>query len=93
MVFLIQNTRNRDSSALHLKLGELIRVSESARNRLLDLEDLPEAELQYLKGGFAKLAGKEPNALLRSAAEDLDPAGAEIEEAKEKITSAARRRS
>jgi low affinity Fe/Cu permease len=43
MVFLIQNTRNRDSSALHLKLGELIRVSESARNRLLDLEDLPEA--------------------------------------------------
>jgi low affinity Fe/Cu permease len=89
MVSLIQNTRNRDSSALHLKLGELIRVSESARNRLLDLEDLPEAELQYLKGGFAKLAGKEPNALLRSGAEDLDPAGAEIEEAKEKITSAA----
>ena len=89
MVSLIQNTRNRDSSALHLKLGELIRVSESARNRLLDLEDLPEAELQYLKGGFAKLAGKEPNALLRSAAEDLDAAGAEIEEAKEKVTSAA----
>jgi low affinity Fe/Cu permease len=93
MVFLIQNTQNRDSSALHLKLDELIRVSESARNRLLDLEGLTEAELEHLKGGFAKLAGKEPNALLRSAAEDLDAAGAEIEEAKEKVTSAARRRS
>ena len=92
MVFLIQNTQNRDSSALHLKLDELIRVSESARNRLLDLEDLTEAELEHLKGGFAKLAGKEPNALLRSAAEDLDAAGAEIEEAKEKVTSAARRK-
>jgi low affinity Fe/Cu permease len=92
MVFLIQNTQNRDSSALHLKLDELIRVSESARNRLLDLEDLTEAELEHLKGGFAKLAGKEPNALLRSAAEDLDAAGAEIEEAKEKVTTAARRK-
>lgn len=92
MVFLIQNTQNRDSSALHLKLDELIRVSESARNRLLDLEDLTEAELEHLKGGFAKLAGKEPNALLRSAAVDLDAAGAEIEEAKEKVTTAARRK-
>ena len=44
MVFLIQNTQNRDGSALHLKLDELIRVSESARNRLLDLEDLTEAD-------------------------------------------------
>jgi low affinity Fe/Cu permease len=44
MVFLIQNTQNRDSSALHLKLDELIRVSERARNRLLDLEDLTEAD-------------------------------------------------
>ena len=44
MVFLIQNTQNRDSSALHLKLNELIRVSERARNRLLDLEDLTEAD-------------------------------------------------
>jgi low affinity Fe/Cu permease len=61
MVFLIQNTQNRDSAALHLKLDELIRVSESARNKLLDLEDLTEAELEYLKGSFTQLAGKEPD--------------------------------
>src|SRR5882757_2245505 len=40
MVFLIQNTQNRDMSALHLKLDELIRVSETARNKLLTLEDM-----------------------------------------------------
>jgi low affinity Fe/Cu permease len=66
MVFLIQNTQNRDSAALHLKLDERIRVNETARNKLLDLEDLTEAELEQLKGSFAQLAGKTPgDALLR----------------------------
>jgi hypothetical protein len=55
----------------------------------LNLEDLTEAELDHLKGGFTKLAGNEPNALLRSASQDLDAAGAEIEEAKERVTSVA----
>jgi len=86
MVFLIQNTQNRDSAALHLKLDELIRVSESARNKLLDLEGLTEGELEHLKGSFTKLAGNAPDtAILRGAAEDLDVAGAEIQEAKEKV--------
>jgi low affinity Fe/Cu permease len=90
MVFLIQNTQNRDSAALHLKLDELIRVNETARNKLLDLEDLTEAELEHLKGSFTKLASKGPdNALLREAAEDLDTAGAEIQEAREKVTAVA----
>jgi low affinity Fe/Cu permease len=90
MVFLIQNTQNRDSAALHLKLDELIRVNETARNKLLDLEDLTEAELEHLKGSFTKLAGKEPdNALLREVADDLDTAGAEIQEAREKVTAVA----
>ena len=52
MVFLIQNTQNRDSAVLHLKLDELIRVSESARNNLLDLEGLTEGHLERLKGSF-----------------------------------------
>ena len=90
MVFLIQNTQNRDSAALHLKLDELIRVSESARNKLLDLEDLTEAELERLKGSFTKLAGDASDtAILHGAAQDLDTAGAEIREAKEKVAAVA----
>ena len=69
MVFLIQNTQNRDTTALHLKLDELIRVSESARNKLLDLGGLTEAELEHLKGSFTKLAGAAPDtAVLHQAA-------------------------
>jgi low affinity Fe/Cu permease len=89
MVFLIQNTQNRDSAALHLKLDELIRVSESARNKLLDLEGLSEAELEHLKGSFTRLADAPDAALLHEAAEDLDVAGAEIQEAKEKVSAVA----
>ena len=71
MVFLIQNTQNRDSAVLHLKLDELIRVSESARNKLLDLEDLTEAELERIKGSFTKLAGKPSDAALLSTLEEI----------------------
>jgi hypothetical protein len=57
---------------------------------LLDLEGLSEAELEHLKGSFTKLAGYAPDtAILREAAEDLDSAGAEIQEAKEKVTAVA----
>ena len=56
MVFLIQNTQNRDMAALHLKLGELIRVNQDARNRLLDIEGMTEEELDRLKGAFSNLA-------------------------------------
>jgi low affinity Fe/Cu permease len=89
MVFLIQNTQNRDSAALHLKLDELIRVSQSARNKLLDLEDLTEEELNRLKGSFTKLAGTPDNALLLEAVDDLDAAGGEIQGAKEKVAAIA----
>src|SRR5262249_5422925 len=58
MVFLIQNTQNRDASAVQLKLDELIRVSSSARNRLLTLEDLTEEELDKLKESFARIAAR-----------------------------------
>ena len=92
MVFLIQNTQNRDMTALHLKLDELIRVSESARNKLLDLEDLTEEELERLKGSFTRLASSPSNmALLRDAADDLDTAGGEIQDAKEKVDAVARK--
>lgn len=90
MVFLIQNTQNRDSAALHLKLDELIRVNEDARNKLLDLEDLTEAELEHLKGSFTRLADKTPReAFSREATAGLDVAGAEIEKAREKVSAIA----
>jgi low affinity Fe/Cu permease len=56
MVFLIQNTQNRDTQAIQLKLDELIRCNEDARNRLFTLEDLSEEELDRAKAQFAKLA-------------------------------------
>ena len=55
MVFLIQNTQNRDSLALHLKLDELIRAQRTARNGLVDLEDLSDAELRKLQREFERL--------------------------------------
>lgn len=48
MVFLIQNTQNRDSKALHLKLDELIRSTKSARNAFVDLENLSDSDLELL---------------------------------------------
>jgi len=55
MVFLIQNTQNRDAKAMHLKLNELIRAVGPARNSLVDLEDLSDEELKQLQGEFQAL--------------------------------------
>jgi low affinity Fe/Cu permease len=52
MVFLIQNTQNRDARAIHLKLDELIRATAKARNKLIDLENLSEMELDQLHKEF-----------------------------------------
>ena len=60
MVFLIQNTQNRDTHALQLKLDELIRANEKARNRLLRLEELSEEEMDHIKKTFLKLAKADP---------------------------------
>ena len=56
MVFLIQNTQNRDSEAMHLKLDELIRANRTAHNALLDLEELEEEELDRIRVDYEKLA-------------------------------------
>jgi low affinity Fe/Cu permease len=56
MVFLIQNTQNRDAHAIHLKLDELIRASKHARNRLIALEELTDDELDELQVEFDRLA-------------------------------------
>jgi len=55
MVFLIQNTQNRDAKAVHLKLDEVIRALRDARNELVDLEDLSDQDLKKLEGQFKSL--------------------------------------
>jgi low affinity Fe/Cu permease len=55
MVFLIQNTQNRDARALHLKLDEIINATESARNKLIDLEHCTDDEIDRLQQQFTRL--------------------------------------
>jgi low affinity Fe/Cu permease len=61
MVFLIQNTQNRDAKAVHLKLDELIRAIKAARNELVDLEDLSDEELQKLEAQFRRMRQRAEN--------------------------------
>jgi low affinity Fe/Cu permease len=56
MVFLIQNTQNRDAEAIHVKLDELIRSNKGAHNALLDLEELEEEELDRIRADYERLA-------------------------------------
>ena len=56
MVFLIQNTQNRDAEAMHVKLDELIRAIEGAHNGLLDLEELDDKELDIIRADYRRLA-------------------------------------
>jgi len=58
MVFLIQNTQNRDSQAVHVKLDELIRVTRGAHNTLLGLEELSDDELERIREHYARLANR-----------------------------------
>ncbi len=58
MVFLIQNTQNRDAKAMHLKLDEMIRALKGARNQLVDLEDLSDEDLKKLEEQFRRLRRK-----------------------------------
>jgi low affinity Fe/Cu permease len=63
MVFLIQNTQNRDSAAMQIKLDELIRTDKDAHNALLDLEELTEKELEMLRSKYEALAAEAREAL------------------------------
>ena len=65
MVFLIQNTQNRDAEAMHVKLDELIRSNKTAHNALLDLEDLEESELDRIRADYEQLAAQARGELKR----------------------------
>ena len=72
MVFLIQNTQNRDAKAVHLKLDELIRAVKDARNELVDLEELSDEELQKLEEQFRNMRKRAENG--GSPSRHVDPA-------------------
>ena len=55
MVFLIQNTQNRDARAIHLKLNELIRAMDTARNQMIDIEKLSDLELDAMQATYEKI--------------------------------------
>ena len=58
MVFLIQNTQNRDSKAIHLKLDELIKVTKLASNKLIEIEEDTDEEIDALEEEFKKIKEK-----------------------------------
>ena len=95
MVFLIQNTQNRDTTAIQLKLDELIRANENAHNAMLCLEDLTEDEMKRVKTAFASLASTPGDATdaVHEVKEQLEDTEEVLEEATSKLAAAGRRRS
>jgi low affinity Fe/Cu permease len=71
MVFLIQNTQNRDTAAIQLKLDELIRATRGAHNALMDLEELEERQIEAFRGRYERLA-LEARRRLERGEEDTD---------------------
>ncbi len=86
MVFLIQNTQNRDTTAIQLKLDELIRANENAQNRMMKLEDLTENQMKHLKESLADITPVEAlRQPLESAQQGLAEASEDIERAKSRL--------
>jgi low affinity Fe/Cu permease len=90
MVFIIQQTQNKDTTALQIKLNELIASSEFASNRLVDVEDLTEEELEVLKKYYVRLANLAQKEKDIHASHSLDEASVKH---KRKIESAGRKKS
>src|SRR3990170_5577089 len=74
MVFIIQQSQNKDTAAMHLKLNELIASNEKASNRLIVVEDLTEEEIHVLKSFYSKLADKAEKEMDIHSSHSLDEA-------------------
>jgi low affinity Fe/Cu permease len=85
MVFLIQNTQNRDTGAMQAKLDELIRAIEGAHNALLDLEELDESEIEQIRSDYEDLA-EEARQSLKTGGRDTDCGDVQHRTADEKKT-------
>ena len=73
MVFLIQNTQNRDTAAMQIKLDELIRAVEGAHNVLLDLEELDEKDIERVRANYEKLAALAREELRKGKSDTRSP--------------------
>jgi low affinity Fe/Cu permease len=85
MVFVIQNTQNRDTAAMHIKIDELIRVTQKARNVLLDLEALDDQTLELCARDYEKLARRaksQTRTPIRAEKVPAKPAGAKSRKSK-----------
>jgi low affinity Fe/Cu permease len=82
MVFLIQQSQNKDSVAVHLKLNELLAANRQASNRMIGIEDLDEQDLREVAIFYARLAERAkqtgPNKEMHSIDEEGMPAGVEL---------------
>jgi low affinity Fe/Cu permease len=86
MVFLLQNTQNRDTAAIQLKLDELIRANQNARNGMLCLEDFSEEQLKRVKETFESLAaGPATAGRMRETTDQLKDAGDSLHSAAAKL--------
>jgi len=74
MVFVIQNTQNRDGAAIQIKLDELIRAAQGAHNGLLDLEELSDGELQAFRKKYLELADEARAEIRRTDSDTGTPA-------------------
>jgi low affinity Fe/Cu permease len=82
MVFLIQNTQNRDTGAIQTKLDEIIRCMDGAHNALLDLEELDEQEIEHIRRDYRKLAA-EARKTIKKGGKDTDSREVKHEEDKD----------
>ena len=71
MVFLIQNTQNRDTQAMHIKLDEIIRATKGTHNAILDMEDMDEDELARQHARYLALA-EQAREVLKRGGQDVD---------------------
>lgn len=85
MVFIIQQSQNKDTIAVHLKLNELIAVNEHASNRLVDIEDLSDKELEVLKQFYIKISEMAENDKELFTTHSLDEAAANSSKKSKKV--------
>ena len=76
MVFLIQRTQNKDALAIHLKLNEIVAALEGASNRLIDVEDLTEDEIETLHKHYQRLVAMAKNDLTLTQSHSIEEAEA-----------------